>query len=94
MIKKLHEKEEKLHHRAERAMKADEKVHEKIERAGKKSKHAKKKAAKKKNKIEKVMREFKEGVLHSGSKKGPKVKNRKQAIAIALSEARRAPKKK
>lgn len=51
-----------------------------------------------KKKIEKVMEEFKEGALHSGSKKGPKVKSRKQAIAIALSEARKAgakiPKKK
>ena len=37
-------------------------------------------------KVGKVMREFKEGTLHSG-KKGPVVKNRKQAIAIALSEA-------
>lgn len=37
-------------------------------------------------KVRKVMREFKEGTLHSG-KKGPVVKNRKQAIAIALSEA-------
>ena len=44
---------------------------------------------KKKKKVTKVMREFKEGDLHSGSKKGPKVKKRKQAIAIALSEARR-----
>lgn len=43
-----------------------------------------------KNKVEKVMKEFKEGKLHSGSKKGPKVKGRKQAIAIALSEARKA----
>ncbi len=42
-----------------------------------------------KAKVEKVMHEFKEDTLHSGSKKGPKVKNRKQAIAIALSEARR-----
>ena len=32
------------------------------------------------------MREFKAGKLHSG-KKGPVVKNPKQAIAIALSEA-------
>ncbi len=38
-------------------------------------------------KVGKVMKEFKEGKLHSGSKKGPVVKNRKQAIAIALSEA-------
>ena len=37
-------------------------------------------------KISKVMREFKKGELHSG-KKGPVVKSRKQAIAIALSEA-------
>ena len=42
------------------------------------------------NKIKKVMHEYKEGELHSGSKKGPKVKSRKQAIAIALSEARKA----
>lgn len=35
-----------------------------------------------------VMHEFKTGKLHSGSKKGPVVKNRKQAIAIALSEQR------
>ena len=40
-------------------------------------------------KIEKVMKEFKQGKLHSGSKKGPKVKSRKQAVAIALSEQRR-----
>lgn len=41
------------------------------------------------NKIEKVMHEFKHGELHSGSKKGPKVQNRKQAIAIAMSEQRK-----
>lgn len=35
-----------------------------------------------------VMREFNEGALHSGSSTGPQVKNRKQAIAIALSEQR------
>lgn len=33
------------------------------------------------------MKKFKQGALHSGSKKGPLVKKRKQAIAIALSEA-------
>lgn len=41
-------------------------------------------------KVQKVMREYKEGKLHSGSKKGPLVKNREQAVAIALSEARKA----
>lgn len=40
-----------------------------------------------KAKIEKVMHEFKEGELHSGSKTGPVVKKRDQAIAIALAEA-------
>jgi hypothetical protein len=30
---------------------------------------------------------FEAGSLHSGSRKGPKVTDRKQAIAIALSEA-------
>ena len=41
-------------------------------------------------KIAKVMGEFKSGALHSGSKKGPEVTNPKQAVAIALSEARKA----
>ena len=41
------------------------------------------------DKVQKVMREYKEGTLHSG-KGGPVVKNPKQAIAIALSEQRRA----
>lgn len=38
-------------------------------------------------KVGKVMHEYKTGMLHSGSKSGPAVKSRKQAIAIALSEA-------
>ena len=45
-------------------------------------------------KVSKVMREFKAGKLHTGSKKGPKVKSRKQALAIALSEAGKARKRK
>jgi hypothetical protein len=49
---------------------------------------------KKGGKVEKVMHEFKTGALHSGSKKGPVVKSRKQAIAIALSEQRKAKGKK
>lgn len=39
-------------------------------------------------KISKVMREYKSGTLHSG-KGGPVVKKPKQAIAIALSQARK-----
>ena len=38
-------------------------------------------------KVAKVMREYKAGKLHSGSKKGPKVTSEKQAIAIAMSES-------
>jgi len=39
-----------------------------------------------------VMKEWKQGKLHSGSKKGPVVKNQKQAIAIGLSEQRQMKK--
>lgn len=42
-----------------------------------------------KAKVSKVMHEYGAGKLHSGSKKGPEVKNQKQAVAIALSEARK-----
>ncbi len=45
-----------------------------------------------KSKIAKVMREYKGGKLHSGSKHGPKVKSRSQAVAIAMSENRRGKK--
>ena len=38
------------------------------------------------DKIKKVMHEWKHKELHSGSSKGPLVTNRKQALAIALSE--------
>ncbi len=44
---------------------------------------------KKQNKVSKVMKEFKKGELHSG-KGGPVVKSREQAIAIALSEAKKS----
>lgn len=47
----------------------------------------------KKKKMEKVMHEFKEGKLRSGSKKGPVVTNPEQAIAIGISEGKRKKKK-
>jgi hypothetical protein len=59
----------------------------------KKAPAAKKKSSKEAKgeaKIAKVMQEFKEGELHSGSEDGPIVTNKKQAVAIALSEAREA----
>ena len=37
--------------------------------------------------VEQEMHKFKQGKLHSGSKHGPVVKSRKQAVAIAMSEA-------
>ena len=53
---------------------------------------------KKNNKVAKVMHEFKAGTLHAGKnskgpKKAPIVKSRAQAIAIALSEAKKAKRK-
>jgi hypothetical protein len=57
---------------------------------------ATKSSSKGKSKVHKVMKEHKKGTLKSGS--GKKVKSRKQAVAIALSEARKSgakiPKKK
>ena len=46
-------------------------------------------SSKGKKKIHKVMKEYKSGTLKSGGS-GKKVKSRKQAVAIALSEAREA----
>ena len=58
--------------------------------------HSGSSATKGQRKVHKVMKEHKEGTLKSSS--GKKVKSRKQAVAIALSEARRSgakiPKKK
>jgi hypothetical protein len=45
------------------------------------------------NKVRKTMGEFKRGTLHSGSKRGPRVTSRKQAVAIAMSQARREQKR-
>jgi hypothetical protein len=64
----------------------------------KSSSHSRRSSAgtKGKRKVHKVMKEHKQGKLKSSS--GKKVKSRKQAMAIALSEARRSgarvPKKK
>ena len=49
--------------------------------------------AAKQKKVKKVMGEYKRGTLHSG-KGGPVVKNRRQAVAIAMSEAGMAKKAK
>jgi len=51
------------------------------------------KKAKASKKVAKVMKEFKSGTLNSGSNKGPVVTNKKQAIAIALSQAKMSKKK-
>jgi hypothetical protein len=40
------------------------------------------------NEVKKEMHEYKEGKAHSG-KDGPKVKSKKQAVAIGLSKARK-----
>lgn len=50
------------------------------------------KEKRKEKKIKKVMHEFGEGKLHSGSKKGPIVTDQKQAVAIGYSEARKGKK--
>jgi len=50
------------------------------------------KSKSKKEIIKTEMKKFKEGKLHSGSKKGPIVSDAKQAIAISLSEAKKRKK--
>ena len=48
----------------------------------------------KRDKMRKVMDEYKSGKLRSGSKHGPRVKSRAQAIAIGLSESGQSRRKK
>jgi hypothetical protein len=48
----------------------------------------------KQKRVHDEMHKFKHGTLHSGSKDGPKVKTRAQAIAIAMSESGQSKKKK
>lgn len=48
----------------------------------------------KRAKMKKVMDEWQSGELHSGSKEGPVVTNRQQAIAIGLSESGQSRKRK
>lgn len=42
------------------------------------------------SKMKKTMREWKAGELHSGSKEGPVVTDQRQAVAIGLSQLRKA----
>ncbi len=74
----------------------DRELIKKLDKKPKKHKEKEEKHAPKKKdrKISKVMREYQDKELHSGSKKGPVVKKRSQALAIALSEQREADKKK
>jgi ribosomal protein L21E len=70
---KMESKETKMERQGFRENKKGTMVKEKMAKGGQ-------------TKVSKVMREFGKGKLHSG-KKGPVVKSRKQAVAIALSEA-------
>jgi len=75
---KKHEHEESKKHEKKKHKKKDPK------------KHGSEKKTEGRSKIKKVMHEFKEGELHSGSKKGPVVTNPRQALAISISEARKS----
>lgn len=57
-----------------------------LKQANSKLQESLKNKSKSEKKVHTVMKEFKKGILHSG-KSGDLVKDRKQAIAIALSEA-------
>lgn len=92
---KKHEKHDKKHEKKEHKHEKGDKKHEGIVKKAMHHKDvlgagaAKRKHIKNpKTKVEVVMKEFGAGKLHSGS--GAKVTNPKQAIAIGLSEARKA----
>lgn len=78
---------EPYRHNPHASHEANEKARADAEKRGEKS-------MAKNDKVKKVMHEYKHGELHSGSKTGPKVKSRKQAIAIGLSEQRKADRSK
>lgn len=77
-----------LKHEKGESKKNEKKEHKKIDPKKKRP------AIKNSKKLEKVMHEYGAGELHMGSKKGPIVKNKKQALAIGFSEARKANRKK
>ena len=96
----LHRKEDMIHRDAERIDKKDAKIHRLLSKLHRKESRSMPESIKKdvriargEKKIEKVMDEFKHGMLHSGSTRGPKVKSRRQALAIALNSARRTRRK-
>jgi hypothetical protein len=84
--KKIRELEKEIKHKPEKKKKEKTKKHKSDK------KHASK--GKFKRAVESEMKEFKEGKLHSGSKKGPIVTNPRQAIAISLQVARKKAGKK
>lgn len=96
--------EKKVYKQMKAGEKSDKKVHKDFAKMMKHEKREESKAGKKgdkklhkmavKSKMKKVMTEFKDKKLHSGSKKGPMVTNPKQAVAIAYSEAKKVGKKK
>ena len=87
----MHIKTKKVHKKAKTPRyKSVPKAKEKIE----KTLHETGKKVGKIDKVAKSVKEFAKGRLHSGSKTGPLVKNKDQALAIGYSEQRKANKAK